>query len=125
MGIIDEYLGSTGIGVEGGRNAADVIAVAEGKQGQNANRSMLNGVQSTGQVQSFFLQPCHGPRGQVKPQRHRGKVLRRQIKGFLTDYLLGELRLLFEADYGGGNLHLTQEYLYLSVVSIVNCPGNV
>ena len=89
-------------------HAANIIAVAHGKQRQDTDGRVLQSVQAAGKIEPRFFKTRFNPIRQVKPQSNSGEGLWGQVKRLLTDYLFGILRFLFEAHDMVGNLDLPQ-----------------
>ena len=83
---------------------------------------MLDGMQPTGKVQLRLGYSVNSIIGQVKPQGDCWEMLRWQVKGFLTDYFIGKLGFLLEAEHRSGNFNFTKVHLYLSTALASDWP---
>src|SRR4030043_110715 len=108
MGIVDEYLRLSGISMERRGHSAQVIAITQGKQGQDGDGAVLQGMQAASKVEPGFsyLRCCLT--GYIKPEGDGIETLRRQVKRFLPHDLLSELQLSPEANHTVGHLYLPE-----------------
>ena len=67
VSVVDEDLGSSGVGMERCGYAADVVTVAEGEEGQDSDCGVLDGVQSSGEVELFGVDAAEGVSGGAEP----------------------------------------------------------
>jgi hypothetical protein len=132
VSVIDENLGLTRIRVHRRGNAADIIPVAQGKEGQDADGGMLGGVESPGEVAPLLGDAGDGLRRDIEPEGDGGEGNGGEVQRLFPDDLLGELAVLLKSDDIDGHLDVTDTDIhradrtgrpYLKHVQVVDFLG--
>ena len=89
VAVVDEDRRRPGVGVQRGREAAEVPAVAGRQQREDADRGVLRGVQRPGQLDLVDLGPLHRPVVERQPDRPRPQLPGGQVEGELGQHLAG------------------------------------
>ena len=87
VAVVDEDGELAGVGVQGGRDAADVPAVAGGEQRQQADRAVLRGVGRAGQVAGREPRLGEGVLGHRPPDRAGAQRALGKVERLLADDL--------------------------------------